>query len=762
MGVSNSKIDEDKALQLCRVRKKFVRQALDGRCSLAATHVTYIQSLRSTGAALKKFVQPEGQVESSLNTSTVATPEPFALTEKSLSQFPLSSPAVSRADTAGHLSPSPSPPNSRYYQTNQMKFHGSLIRKVEEKPPALVTGIITSSSPQNTTPRFNERAEKSPFSTSPLPSENPPWDYFGLFDPADNEFLSHGQRELANGSANYEDVKQVREDEGIPELEDEDERISSKGRGGSQESEDEFDEPPTDTLVRSFENLNRHSSHSATAASPTALTTESSIAGKEPVNGVKIDSPKLSPLRAKSLEVAVPTDIKMLEMKDEEDGVEHKVAPKDFFHSMRDIEYLFTKASDSGKEVPRMLEANKFHYRPIVPGKERGPMTSTVIKACFSCGMDRSQIQEEVAQNTIKYLTWQRTASSRSSSSRNPLTSNSRNDTDDLSADLFENSCMISGSHASTLDRLYAWERKLYDEVKASQIVRRDYDTKCKVLRLQESKGESTQKIDKTRAGVRDLHSRIGVAIHRIDTISKRIEELRDQELQPQLEELIEGLLQMWETMSECHKLQLHVISIAHSNYNAKISLHSESHHEITTNLKNQLGTLSSSFTKWVSAQKSYVQAINDWLVNCVSVPPKKKSRRARPPQLSSLGPPIYTTCSVWLGKLDALPAKEVADAIKGLAAETSRFLPSSQEKSKGGKKNQKIEAGGAGPELEMLYGEAAAFEDWNTGFDHFRSSLVIFLSHLSTFAESSVSTYRDLQKAIDDAKRKYYNTTDV
>lgn len=25
---------------------------------------------------------------------------------------------------------------------------------------------------------------------------------------------------------------------------------------------------------------------------------------------------------------------------------------------------------------------------------------------------------------------------------------------------------MIAGSHSSTLDRLYAWERKLYDEVK--------------------------------------------------------------------------------------------------------------------------------------------------------------------------------------------------------------------------------------------------------------------------------------------------------
>ena len=45
--------------------------------------------------------------------------------------------------------------------------------------------------------------------------------------------------------------------------------------------------------------------------------------------------------------------------------------------------------------------------------------------------------------------------------------------------------------------------------------------------------------IDKTRAVVKDLRSRIVVAIQRIDMISKNIEDLRDNELQPQLEELI-------------------------------------------------------------------------------------------------------------------------------------------------------------------------------------------------------------------------------
>ena len=56
--------------------------------------------------------------------------------------------------------------------------------------------------------------------------------------------------------------------------------------------------------------------------------------------------------------------------------------------------------------------------------------------------------------------------SSRSSSSRNPLGANSKDDTDDHTNNLFDNFCMNSGSHASTLDRLFAWEKKLYDEVK--------------------------------------------------------------------------------------------------------------------------------------------------------------------------------------------------------------------------------------------------------------------------------------------------------
>ncbi|PSS14563.1 Dynactin subunit 1 like [Actinidia chinensis var. chinensis] len=747
MGASSSRIEEDKALQLCRDRKKFVREALDGRCSLAATHVMYIQSLKLVGTALRRYVEVEAPLESSLYTSTSATPEPLMLTDKSVSQFSFSSPSISqRADATENFSLCPSPPTSGHYQANHMKFRGTFSRKVEEKPYVPILGSVTSSiTSQSNTLTSTEKPETSPFETPLVPSENLPWDYFGIYHPIDNQFTSQEVRGLNQVWENADNIRRLREEEGIPDLEDVEEKASSHGREQSQESEDEFDEPSTDTLVRSFENVNRATDHGATSASPAIPSAESVASESEFLNREKCNSPDLSPFRSTPAGVALPNGVKRSPMKD---LPENKITPKDFFSSMKDIENLFIKASESGREVPRMLEANKFHFRPIFQGKERGSMTSTLFKTCFSCGEDLNQVQEEPAQTaSVKYLTWHRTTSSRSSSSRNPLGANSRDDIEDLTSNLFDNFCMNSGSHASTLDRLYAWERKLYDEVKASELVRKEYDLKRKFLRQLESKGESSNKIDKTRAIVKDLHSRIRVAIHRIDSISKKIEELRDTELQPQLEELIEGLRRMWEVMFECHKLQL-VISIPYDKSNFKISLQSEARRQITIHLESELSCLSSSFTKWIGAQKMYVKALNEWLFKCVSLPQQssRRKRRMQTPSIRNMGPPIYVTCGVWLEKLDSLPTKEVVDSIKGLVAEITRFLPL-QEKNEGKGMNP---AHSSNDEVGINLLRDEASEDWIT-------CLVGFIGQLKNFAESSVKMFTELEKAIQEAKTSYH-----
>jgi len=55
----------------------------------------------------------------------------------------------------------------------------------------------------------------------------------------------------------------------------------------------------------------------------------------------------------------------------------------------------------------------------------------------------------------------------------------------------------------------------------------------------------NAQVIDQTRAVAKDLHSQIRVSIQAVDSISKKIEKMRDEELQPQLLELMQGYISM-------------------------------------------------------------------------------------------------------------------------------------------------------------------------------------------------------------------------
>lgn len=75
----------------------------------------------------------------------------------------------------------------------------------------------------------------------------------------------------------------------------------------------------------------------------------------------------------------------------------------------------------------------------------------------------------------------------------------------------------------------------------AGERVRRAYEKKCNQLRNQDVKGDDPISVDKTRASIRDLDTQIKVSIHSVEAISKRIETLRDEELEPQLLELVQG-----------------------------------------------------------------------------------------------------------------------------------------------------------------------------------------------------------------------------
>lgn len=396
MGASNSRLEEDQSLQLCRARKKFIKQALNGRCSLAAAHIAYIEELKIVGAALRRFVEFDAQVEPFAHSLRSLTPEPRPL--NSVSPLSFSSRSLSQnVDAIANLSPPSSTPVSSRFQSHHMKFRGTFSTKVEEKPPVPVAVSVSSTTPPTGTPRSTEAPEELSFETA-VPPENSPWDYFGLFHPIDQHFSSQQGRGFDQGSENSDEIRHLRVKAGVHEIVDMEEKLSSVGIGDSQISDDEFDEPSSATLVRSFNNVNRSKANAVDEDSSSisfenrvsetkfsssenvkeakenlvsgVLTPKpSEISETKIMNGKNNKSPELSPLRATSSRFVHLNDVKITPMKQSE--VEDQVAPKDFFSSMKDIEQLFARASESGKEVPRMLEANKFHFRPVVSGKER-------------------------------------------------------------------------------------------------------------------------------------------------------------------------------------------------------------------------------------------------------------------------------------------------------------------------------------------------------------------------------------------------------
>lgn len=60
-------------------------------------------------------------------------------------------------------------------------------------------------------------------------------------------------------------------------------------------------------------------------------------------------------------------------------------------------------------------------------------------------------------------------------------------------------------------------------------------------MRNKDVRGVDVKSMDKTRAAVKDLYAGILVAIRRAESIAKRIEKIRDEELQPQIVELLKG-----------------------------------------------------------------------------------------------------------------------------------------------------------------------------------------------------------------------------
>lgn len=554
--------EEEQVVTICRERKRQLKLAVQRRYALSDAHFKYCQSLYGVSAAIKLFV----------NRHSSPSP-PFLIT------YP--------------PEPSPqNPPKDGVLVSSNPLF----LQQIPSEPTTKTAQKCesTSSSSDSSEEDIGERTHHLHIPNQEIQNEDyfythmPPsmpspqkdlgWDFFN-FNPFDEM-----RPEVVRGynKCSEEELRLVREEEGIPDLEEEGEREEVVKNGVViGENEDEF-------------------------ASGVCV-------GEEQKRGLTvIDTP---------------------------------VRGRELLEALRDIEDHFLRAYESGKGLSKMLETNRMHLQSGL---------------------------EEIKENSTKLIqaiTW-RSTSSRSSSCKSLVASSSKNSStwSSFNNDLFDDyGGLESGSHSLTLGRLYAWEKKLYLEVKDGDSIRRIYEKKCNQLRNQDVRGEDGVFVDKTRSAVKDLYSRILVAIRSAESISIQIEKLRDGELQPQIVELLQGLARTWKDMLESHEIQNKIMSEVKLYTCPTYGKFSNNTHRLATlQIEAELNNWRACFTEYTSAQKAYIGALHRWLTKFITPEVEFYSkRRSSTMGVINSGPLLLVMCHDWLASLNNLPDKSVSISMK-------------------------------------------------------------------------------------------------
>ncbi|KAK0576214.1 hypothetical protein LWI29_013785 [Acer saccharum] len=228
-----------------------------------------------------------------------------------------------------------------------------------------------------------------------------------------------------------------------------------------------------------------------------------------------------------------------------------------------------------------------------------------------------------------------------------------------------------SGNLSSTLEKLYEWEKKLYKEVKDEEKLRLIYEKKCKELRTLDDQGAESSKVDATQASIRKLLTKINVCIKAVDTISSRIHKLRDEELQPQLTELVHGLIRMWRSMLKCHQKQFQAIMESKvRSLKANTGFQKDSGLKATIDLEMELRKWCTLFNNWVYTQKSYVESLNEWLLKCLLDEPEETPDGPAPFSPGRIGaPPVFVISNDWYQAIVRISEKEVSGAMSSFAS---------------------------------------------------------------------------------------------
>ncbi|KAL9231892.1 hypothetical protein vseg_007055 [Gypsophila vaccaria] len=692
MGCATSKIDDLPAVILCRHRLEFLHQSLLLRHSLSDSHLSYSHSLSSLSSSLHLFFHSSSTTTTTTTTTTLPPPLLTKPSVSSSSSSPSSTHLPLSSDSPHHLhfhsdsdspphhhhhhdlsqsgSPSPShtgSPNTLqhhsypypnpyqndypygggsaggggggYMHMNYMRRHVTPSVSYEQRPIYAETVHFGDTSPpaasSSSAPYYYGGGGASTSKERVVPPPPPPatsaWDFLNPFESIESGYAHYAQ------TPSSRDSREVREEEGIPELEDEDfdHEVVKKvvvddkviGRpsndGTSKKVADDGDDGHLESLSSSDD---EEDGEDGVAGGEKAVRV--SGAGEE--SGVEYE--------VRMVDKKVVGD-EAGEGKSSGGGGGRSAGFKSVFEVVKEIQVQFESAAAAGDFLTKVLEVGKLRYQRKNPAFQVSTKMLNVITPSL------------------------------------PLVSKETETSMEVDEDVQLRSLNLSAS----LQKLYLWEKKLYEEVKSEEKMRVSHDRKLRKLQQMIERGAEPQKIESLRSMVRSLSTKISIAIQIVDRISAKINKVRDEELWPQLNELIQGFSRMWKAMLECHRSQCEAIDAGRGlDAIAFPSNPSDTHLEATLQLEHDLINWTCRFTDWVGAQKGYVRALNSWLLKCLLHEPEETADGIAPFSPGRVGaPPIFVICHQWNQSLERVAEtseKEVINSMRVFAMMVLHF----------------------------------------------------------------------------------------
>ena len=431
MGCSTSKLDDEEAVQLCKDRKNFIKQAVEQRIRFASGHIAYIQSLKRVSAALRDYMEGDEPREFLLD--SFITP-PFTPLKKASSGF------ISISSSSFSPAAIQSNPKSTL-KVNYLRSGGNPTVAVEERPPQSpeTVRIETYSPVHHFSIDGNFAMQSSPmnssfFSYSPnnrpnIPPASPQtsqWDFF--WNPFSSlDYYGYPNRSSLDQAVMDDDIRglrQVREEEGIPDLEEdetEQEEFDSKVNLAEEKAKIHTNYTREEVTV---ENVDEDGEDEEEMDSGTETKHEAKDLQSQGKVSIEVVRAQIAgQVEVSNKEMALGGN----EAKEETPGFTVYVnqRPTSMAEVINDLEAQFMVVCDAANEISAMLEASKAQYS--------------------------STSNELTAMKMLNPMALLRSASSHSSSSRFLINSSSSKEVGyESSSDFSEESCMFCGTPTET------------------------------------------------------------------------------------------------------------------------------------------------------------------------------------------------------------------------------------------------------------------------------------------------------------------------